>query len=76
MPKLRKSPEDQREANLKKFFKKALLDREWSVKHLAELLGVDAANVSRTINHPMKCEIKTLLRVSDKLGVNLLNPEI
>lgn len=76
MPRIRKLPEVQREINISIFLKKALLEKGWKNQHLAELLGMDASQVSKIINHPLKCEIRTLLKVSDKLGVNLLNPEI
>ena len=76
MPKVRKSPSAQREENIKKFLKKALIDSGWSVQHLATLINVEQSNVSRAINHPLNCKITTLLRISDKLGVSLLNPEI
>lgn len=71
MPALRKNKDQIREIEIKKLFTAALLDKGWSQKHLAKLLGMDSGNLSRTINHPLKREFHTLLRIADKLGVNL-----
>ena len=71
MPALRKSKDQIREIEIKKLFTAALLDKGWTQKHLAKLLGMDSGNLSRTINHPLKREFHTLLRIADKLGVNL-----
>lgn len=71
MPALRKNKDQIRETEIKKLFTAALLDKGWSQKHLAKLLGMDSGNLNRTINHPLKREFHTLLRIADKLGVNL-----
>ncbi|MBQ2389598.1 MAG: helix-turn-helix domain-containing protein [Clostridia bacterium] len=71
MPALRKNKDQIREIEIKKLFTAALLDKGWSQKHLAKLLGMDSGNLNRTINHPLKREFHTLLRIADKLGVNL-----
>ena len=71
MPALRKSKDQIREIEIKKLFTAALIDKDWTQKHLAKLLGMDSGNLSRTINHPLKREFHTLLRIADKLGVNL-----
>ena len=71
MPALRKSKDQIREIEIKKLFTAALLDKGWSQKHLAKLLGMDSGNLNRTINHPLKREFHTLLRIADKLGVTL-----
>ena len=76
MPRIRKLPEAQRNSDLSKFIKKAMIDREWNNNHLAELLHMTPSQVSGVINNPLSRNLKTLLRVTDKLGVSLLNPEI
>lgn len=71
MPALRKNKDQIRETEIKKLFTAALLDKGWTQKHLAKLLGMDSGNLSRVINHPLQREFHILLRVADKLGVNL-----
>ena len=73
MPALRKTTEQQREISIKIALTSARLEKGWTVGHLAKLLGMKAQQVSLIINHPLQREVQTLLRVSDKLGVNLLN---
>lgn len=75
MPKLRKRPEELREFNLSACLKKAMIDKGLKNQHLAKLLGMNSGQLSRVINHPLHCNIKTLLKVSDKLGVALLNTD-
>ena len=73
MPALRKTTEQQRETAIKIALTTARLEKGWSVGHLAKLLGMSPPQVSVIINHPLQRELRTLLRVSDKLGVNLFN---
>lgn len=71
MPALRKSKDQIREIEIKKLFTAALIEKGWTQKHLAKLLGMEPGNVSRAINHPLKREFHFLLAIADKLGVNL-----
>lgn len=73
MPKLRKNAEQQREFNVTLLFKQARDAKGWNNKHLAMLLEMSEGQLSKIINHPLQCEIKTLLKVADKLNVKLLN---
>lgn len=73
MPTLRKNVEQQRETAIKIALTTARLEKGWSVGHLANLLGMKTPQVSVIINHPLQRELQTLLKVSDKLGVDLLN---
>lgn len=73
MPKTILTPSMQREKNVSAALKKALIDKEWTVKHLARLLGMDAGNVSKILNHPMSVKFDTICRVADKLGVATLD---
>lgn len=70
MPALRKSACVQQEERIVKAFKIGLIDKGWSVSHLAELCNMDKANMSRTINHPMSVRLKTILDVASKLGID------
>ena len=71
MPALRKSKDQIREIEIKKLFTAALIEKGWTQKHLAKLIGMDSGNLSRVINHPLQREFQLLLRIADKLGVNL-----
>lgn len=71
MPALRKSKDQIREIEIKKLFTAALIEKGWTQKHLAKLLGMEPSCVGRAINYPLKREFHTLLRIADKLGVNL-----
>lgn len=73
MPKTILTPSMQREQNISATFKKALIDKDWTVKHFARLLGMDAGNVSKIINHPMSVKFDTICRVAGKLGITELN---
>ena len=73
MPALKKTKEQQREISIKIALTSARIEKGWSVEHLAKLLGMKHQQISLIINHPLQRELQTLLRVSDKLGVNLLN---
>ncbi len=59
----------QTEEKIVKLFKHALIDKGWTVKHLAALCKIDAGNMSRIINHPMKVQLDTILMIAQKLGI-------
>lgn len=70
MPAVRKPAHVQREERIVVALKKGLLDKGWSVQHLAELCGMKAGNMSRMINHPMSVKLETILTVASKLGID------
>ena len=70
MPRIKKSTAEQREQNIIKTFKKALIEKEWSLNHLAELCNMDPGNMSRLINHPLRVKLETVLDVAKKLGID------
>ena len=69
MPALKKSPSVLRQETITKNFKKGLIDKGWTVKHLADLCGMDAGALSRAINHPMSVRLETVLDIAKKLGI-------
>lgn len=71
MPKVRKSRAQQQSEVTKKAFKHALINKNWTVGHLAHLLGKNRSQLSKTINHPMNKQYGTILLIADKLDVNL-----
>lgn len=70
MPKVTKPTFVLREERIVKTFKHALLEKGWTVKHLAKLCGMDTAQLSRTINHPMSVKLDTILMIAVKLGID------
>ena len=70
MPAIRKPERVQQEEQITKTLKKALIDKGWTVAHLAELCDVQSANLSRTINHPMSVRFETIVKIFKKLGIN------
>lgn len=72
MPKTILTPSMQRERNISAALKKALIDKQWTVSHLAELLGMKQGNLSKVLNHPMSVKFDTICRVATKLGVTQL----
>ena len=72
MPKTVLTPSMQRERNITAAFKKALVEKNWSMSHLAKLLGMNQGNLSRVINHPMSVRFDTICIVANKLGINCL----
>ena len=72
MPKVRKLGTEQKGEQITKLFKKALIDKEWTVKHLAELCGKDKTEIGRVINHPMRVRLETILTIADKLDIDSL----
>lgn len=72
MPKTILTPSMQRERNISAALKKALIDKQWTVSHLAELLGMKQGNLSKVLNHPMSVKFDTICRVATKLGVTEL----
>jgi transcriptional regulator with XRE-family HTH domain len=73
MPALKKTRDEMREIKIKIAFTTARINKGWSIQHLAELLGMSSAQVSVIINQPLKRELRTLLRIADKLGVDLFS---
>ncbi len=69
MPALKKSPAVLRQEAITKSLKKGLIDKGWTVKHLAELCDMDTGALSRTINHPMSVKLETVLNIAKKLGI-------
>lgn len=70
MPKIKKPPSVRREEAIIRSFKIGLLDKGWTVAHLAELCGADAPRISRIINHPSKVRLETILNIAAKLGID------
>lgn len=70
MPAIKKPAAVQREERIVNTFKHALINKGWSVKHLAELCKMDAGNMSRVINHPTKVQFDTILMIASKLGID------
>ncbi len=72
MPRLRLTPSQQREKNIRDTLKCGMIAKGWSNKHLAQLLGFDPGNLSKIINHPMSVRLETVCLIADKLGVDAL----
>lgn len=70
MPRVRKLGAASKEEQITKLFKKALIDKDWTMTHLAKLCGKDTGHMSRLINHPMQRRFKDVLMVADKLGID------
>lgn len=73
MPRVRLCPSMQRELNVSAALKKGIVDKGWTVSHLAELLRMDKGNLSRIINHPMSVKFETICKIADKLGIRQLD---
>lgn len=71
MPALRKTKKQQAAIEIKKLFHNGLLDKGWTQKHLAELMGRQEGVISKAFNHPFRREFELLYDIADKLGVNL-----
>ena len=69
MPRIKKSAAEQREQKIIRNFKVALIEKEWTVSHLAELCNMDPGNLSRLINHPLSVKLETILDVPKTLGI-------
>lgn len=72
MAAVRKPASVQREERIVKTLKKGLIDKGWSVQHLAGLCGMEPGNMSRTINHPMSVRLETILTIAAKLGIEAI----
>lgn len=70
MPAVRKPTHVQREERIVIALKTGLLNKGWSVQHFADLCGMKAGNMSRTINHPMSVKLETILVIASKLGID------
>ncbi len=69
MPAIKKPTWVRQEEEITKIFKKALIDKGWTVAHLAELMKKDSSGVSRCINHPSKVSFETILTIANKLDI-------
>lgn len=70
MPAVRKPAHVQREERIVRALKKGLIDKGWTVQHLAGLCGMKPGNMSKTINHPMSVRLETILTIANKLGID------
>ena len=70
MPKLR--PNDKQVDSMQKRLRHGLIDKGWIQQHLAELLGMSPAQVSRIFKAPDKCNVSTLLLIYRKLGIPVI----
>lgn len=70
MPAVKKSAVVLREEKIVKTLKIGLVNKGWTVQHLADLYGMDHGNMSRTINHPMRVKLETILDIAKKLGID------
>ena len=69
MPRIKKLSCVEREENITKALQRALLDKGWSVGHLAKLCGKNISHVSRVIHNPLNVTVSSLVLISDKLGL-------
>lgn len=70
MPAVKKPSWIRQEEEVTKIFKKALIDKGWTVAHLAELIKKKPSNVSRILNNPFKVSLETVLLIANKLDIN------
>lgn len=70
MPKIK--PLDKQNAELKLMFKTALVRNGWTQKHLAEICGMTAPQMSLIIRNPEKHNFGTVLIICRKLGIKEL----
>ncbi len=59
----------QTEEKIVKLFKHALINKGWTMKHLAALCKMDPPQLSRNINHPLSVRFETILMIAKKLGI-------
>ncbi len=72
MPAVKKPVWVRQEEEITKVFKKALIDKGWTVAHLAQIIKKESGNVSRIINNPSKVRLETILLIANKLDVDSL----
>ena len=72
MPAVKKPSHVQREERVVKALKIGLIEKGWTVSHLANLCGMDTGNMSRLINHPSRVKLETVLTVANKLGIEYI----
>ena len=72
MPTIKKPSWVRQEEEISKILKKGLIDKGWTVSHLAELIKKDISCVSRILNHPSRVRLETILTIAEKLGVSSL----
>ena len=70
MPRVNKPPSVKRAEAITRVLKVGLLDKGWTVAHLAELCGSDGPRISRIINHPQNVKLDTILNIAAKLGID------
>ena len=70
MPAVKKPTWIRQEEEISKILKKALIDKGWTVAHLAELIKKDVSSVSRILNHPLKVRLETVLNIAEKLSIS------
>ena len=70
MPTIKKTPSAKREEAITRALKIGLIDKGWTVAHLADLCGMHHGQTSRIINHPMKVRLETVLDIAAKLGIS------
>lgn len=70
MPKVKKLGISYKEEQLTKLLRKALVDKGWTVKHLAELCNINSDNMSTILNHPMRVRFETIMTIANKLGID------
>ncbi len=69
MPAVKKPAHVQREERIVKTLKIGLINKGWTVQHLADLCGMNPGNMSRTLNNPMSVRLETILTIASKLGI-------
>ena len=69
MPRVRKPACIEREEAITKMFKRELINKGWSMGHLAKVCGKNLSHVSRVVNNPMNTTVASLVLIADKLGV-------
>ncbi len=70
MPAIKKFSEQQRKERIVKALKIGLVNKGWTVRHLAELCGMLPSNMSHLLNNPMKVKLETILIVAEKLEID------
>ena len=70
MPRVKKPDIVLREERIVKNFKIGLIEKGWTVSHLAQLCDMDVGNMCRVINHPMSVRLETVLNIAKKLGID------
>ena len=72
MPAIKKPIWVKQEEEIVRILKIGLLDKGWTVAHLAKLMKMNAPNLSKMINHTMSVKFETILTIAGKLGIDSL----